>query len=110
MQLGMVGLGRMGSGMTGRLQQDGHDVKTYDPQVESTAASLGELAAQLDIPRAVWLMIPAGKITEDAFQELLGILQPGDTIVDGGNSNFRDSSGGTRRRQSASCTSSIRAS
>ncbi|HLM36162.1 MAG TPA: decarboxylating 6-phosphogluconate dehydrogenase [Gaiellaceae bacterium] len=91
MQLGMVGLGRMGSGMTGRLQQDGHDVKTYDPQVESTAASLGELAAQLDVPRAVWLMIPAGKITEDAFQELLGILQPGDTIVDGGNSNFRDS-------------------
>jgi 6-phosphogluconate dehydrogenase len=87
----MVGLGRMGSGMTGRLQQDGHDVKTYDPQVESTAGSLQELASQLDAPRAVWLMIPAGKITEDAFQELLGILEPGDTIVDGGNSNFRDS-------------------
>jgi 6-phosphogluconate dehydrogenase len=87
----MVGLGRMGSGMTGRLQQDGHDVKTYDPQVESTAGSLEELASQLDAPRAVWLMIPAGKITEDAFQELLGILEPGDTIVDGGNSNFRDS-------------------
>jgi 6-phosphogluconate dehydrogenase len=91
MQLGMVGLGRMGSGMTGRLQQDGHDVKTYDPQVDSTAGSLEELASQLDAPRAVWLMIPAGKITEDAFQELLGILEPGDTIVDGGNSNFRDS-------------------
>jgi 6-phosphogluconate dehydrogenase len=90
-QLGMVGLGRMGSGMTGRLQQDGHDVKTYDPQVESTAGSLEELASQLDAPRAVWLMIPAGKITEDAFQKLLGILEPGDTIVDGGNSNFRDS-------------------
>jgi 6-phosphogluconate dehydrogenase len=90
-QLGMVGLGRMGSGMTGRLQQDEHDVKTYDPKVESTAGSLGELAAQLEKPRAVWLMIPAGKITEDAFQELLGILEPGDTIVDGGNSNFRDS-------------------
>jgi 6-phosphogluconate dehydrogenase len=90
-QLGMVGLGRMGSGMTGRLQQDGHDVKTYDPQVESTAGSLEELASQLDAPRAVWLMIPAGKITEDAFQELLGILEPGDSIVDGGNSNFRDS-------------------
>jgi 6-phosphogluconate dehydrogenase len=90
-QLGMVGLGRMGSGMTGRLQQDGHDVKTYDPQVESTAGSLQELASQLDAPRAVWLMIPAGKITEDGFQELLGILEPGDTIVDGGNSNFRDS-------------------
>ncbi len=91
MQLGMVGLGRMGSGMTGRLQQDGHDVKTYDPKVESTASSLEELASQLEAPRAVWLMIPAGKITEDAFQELLGILEPGDTIVDGGNSNFRDS-------------------
>jgi 6-phosphogluconate dehydrogenase len=87
----MVGLGRMGSGMTGRLTQDGHDIKTYDPQVESTAASLEELASQLEAPRAVWLMIPAGKITEDAFQELLGILGPGDTIVDGGNSNFRDS-------------------
>ena len=91
MQLGMVGLGRMGSGMTGRLAQDGHDVKTYDPQVESTAGSLEELASQLKAPRAVWLMIPAGKITEDAFRELLGILEPGDTIVDGGNSNFRDS-------------------
>jgi 6-phosphogluconate dehydrogenase len=90
-QLGMVGLGRMGSGMTGRLTQDGHDIKTYDPQVESTAGSLDELASQLEAPRAVWLMIPAGKITEDAFQELLGILEPGDTIVDGGNSNFRDS-------------------
>jgi len=87
----MVGLGRMGSGMTGRLREDGHDVKTYDPKVESTAGSLEELASQLDAPRAVWLMIPAGKITEDAFQELLGILEPGDTIVDGGNSNFRDS-------------------
>jgi 6-phosphogluconate dehydrogenase len=91
MQLGMVGLGRMGSGMTGRLQEDGHDIKTYDPQVESTADSLEELASQLEAPRAVWLMIPAGKITEDAFQELLGILEHGDTIVDGGNSNFRDS-------------------
>jgi 6-phosphogluconate dehydrogenase len=90
-QLGMVGLGRMGSGMTGRLAQDGHDIKTYDPQVDSTAGSLEELASQLEAPRAVWLMIPAGKITEDAFQELLGILEPGDTIIDGGNSNFRDS-------------------
>ena len=75
MQLGMVGLGRMGSGMTGRLQQDGHDVKTYDPKVESTAGSLKELASQLEAPRAVWLMIPAGKITEDAFQELLERLK-----------------------------------
>ena len=103
MQLGMVGLGRMGSGMTGRLQQDGHDVKTYDPKVESTAGSLEELASQLEKPRAAWLMIPAGKITEDAFQELLGILEPGDTIVDGGNSNFRDS----QRRHAAAAERSL---
>ena len=92
MQLGMIGLGRMGNGMTERLRERGHDVKTYDPAVESrTAASLEELAAQLDAPRAFWLMIPAGKITEDAFQQLLTIAAKGDTIVDGGNSNFRDS-------------------
>ncbi len=87
----MVGLGRMGSGMTERLRQAGHDVKTYDPNVESTASSLAGLAEQLDAPRHVWLMIPAGEITENAFQELLAILQQGDAIVDGGNSNFRDS-------------------
>jgi 6-phosphogluconate dehydrogenase len=92
MQLGMIGLGRMGNGMTERLRERGHDVKTYDPAVESrTAASLEELASQLDAPRAFWLMIPAGKITEDAFQQLLTIAAKGDTIVDGGNSNFRDS-------------------
>jgi 6-phosphogluconate dehydrogenase len=90
-QLGMVGLGRMGSGMTDRLRQAGHDVKTFDPGVESTAGSLEELAGQLDAPRHVWLMIPAGEITENAFRELLGILEQGDAIVDGGNSNFRDS-------------------
>ena len=92
MQLGMIGLGRMGNGMTERLREHGHDVKTYDPNVEArTAASLAELKSQLDAPRAFWLMIPAGKITEDAFQQLLGIADEGDTIVDGGNSNFRDS-------------------
>ncbi|MDX6504949.1 MAG: 6-phosphogluconate dehydrogenase [Gaiellaceae bacterium] len=92
MQLGMVGLGRMGAGMTERLRRDGHDVKSFDPQVEArTATSLEELVSQLEAPRAVWLMIPAGKITEDSFQQLLGLLSEGDTIVDGGNSNFRDS-------------------
>src|SRR3954454_24863340 len=92
MQLGMVGLGRMGAGMTERLSRDGHDLKSFDPKVESrTAASLEELVTQLERPRAVWLMIPAGKITEDSFQQLLGLLEAGDTIVDGGNSNFRDS-------------------
>jgi 6-phosphogluconate dehydrogenase len=92
MQLGMIGLGRMGSGMTERLrEQGGHDVKTYDPQVDSTAESLHELAEQLEAPRAFWMMIPAGEITEKTFLELLDIADDGDTIVDGGNSNFRDS-------------------
>ena len=92
MQLGMIGLGRMGSGMTERLREGGHEVQTYDPNVETrTATSLAELKDQLQPPRAFWLMIPAGKITEDAFHELLGIVDRGDTIVDGGNSNFRDS-------------------
>jgi 6-phosphogluconate dehydrogenase len=91
-QLGMIGLGRMGHGMTDRLREGGHDVKSYDPNVaERTASSLDELKEQLEAPRAFWLMIPAGKITEDAFQQLLEIADADDTIVDGGNSNFRDS-------------------
>ena len=91
MQLGMVGLGRMGSGMTKRLEQHGIEMKTFDPNVGSTAKTLRTLAKQLDTPRHVWMMVPSGKITEDTFQKLLDILEPGDTIVDGGNSNFRDS-------------------
>ena len=87
----MVGLGRMGAGMTERLRQDGHEIMTYDPKVDSTAGSLGELVGQLEPPRHVWLMIPAGEITENAFRELLGLLERGDVVVDGGNSNFRDS-------------------
>ena len=92
MQLGMIGLGRMGNGMTERLREAGHEIATYDPAVDSrTATSLEELKSQLDAPRAFWMMIPAGKITEDTFQELLELADEGDTIVDGGNSNFRDS-------------------
>ena len=91
MQLGMIGLGRMGNGMTERLREGGHEIQTYDPKVDSTASSLEELAQQLESPRALWMMIPAGKITEDTFQQLLGILDESDTIVDGGNSNFHDS-------------------
>ena len=92
MQLGMIGLGRMGHGMTERLREQGHEVCTYDPNVEErTAASLEELKEQLDPPRAFWMMIPAGRVTEDVFHQLLDVVDEGDTIVDGGNSNFRDS-------------------
>ncbi len=73
-QLGMVGLGRMGANMTERLEEHGHEIKTFDPQKDSTAGSLEELVQQLDAPRAVWLMVPAGKITEDSFQTLLGVV------------------------------------
>jgi 6-phosphogluconate dehydrogenase len=92
MKLGMVGLGRMGGNMTERLRRDGHEVETYARTApERTADSLVELATQLEQPRVVWLMIPAGQPTENAFQTLLPLLEDGDTIVDGGNSNFRDS-------------------
>jgi 6-phosphogluconate dehydrogenase len=89
MQLGMVGLGRMGGNMTKRLEAAGHDVKTFDPQVDSTASSLEELAAQLDKPRSVWLMIPAG-IVDRVVGELAPHLEEGGTIVDGGNSYYVD--------------------
>ena len=71
--------------------------------VPSTAATLEELRDQLEAPRAFWLMIPAGKVTEDAFQELLRVAGPGDTVVDGGNSNFRDS----QRRYGDAATAGI---
>ncbi|MDX6435296.1 MAG: 6-phosphogluconate dehydrogenase, partial [Gaiellaceae bacterium] len=92
MQLGMIGLGRMGAGMTERLREAGHEIQTYDPNVDArTASSLTELKEQLKAPRAFWMMIPAGEITEQTFHQLLELADEGDTIVDGGNSNFRDS-------------------
>ncbi len=88
----MVGLGRMGGNMAERLRRHGHEVETYartDPT--RTVTSLEELVAKLAAPRVVWLMVPAGEATEHAYETLLGLLEPGDVLVDGGNSNFRDS-------------------
>jgi 6-phosphogluconate dehydrogenase len=100
MQLGMVGLGRMGANIVRRLMRDGHECVVYDvspdavKQLESDgatgASSLEDLAGKLKGPRAVWMMVPAGKITEDTVQGLAGVLQKGDTIIDGGNSYYRD--------------------
>jgi 6-phosphogluconate dehydrogenase len=90
-KLGMVGLGRMGGNMTKRLENDGHVVQTYARSGGGTASSLEELVGQLEPRRAVWLMIPAGDPTEAAVTQLLELLQAGDVIVDGGNSNFHDS-------------------
>jgi 6-phosphogluconate dehydrogenase len=101
MKIGMVGLGRMGANMTTRLMLDKHEVVVYDRSPEAVAheaaegaigsASLADLVSKLSPPRAVWIMVPSGKPTDDTISELLGLLAPGDIIIDGGNSNFHDS-------------------
>src|SRR5262245_18979365 len=87
----MVGLGRMGSGRTRPLEVHGHEANTYDPKVDATADTTEELVEQLEPPRHVWLMVPSGEITEQSVQQALEVVKPGDTIIDGGNSYFRDS-------------------
>jgi 6-phosphogluconate dehydrogenase len=92
MKLGMVGMGRMGGSMVERLRRSGHEVETYTrTNPARTATSLADLVGKLEHPRVVWLMIPAGDPTERSFQELLGLLEKDDIIVDGGNSHFTDS-------------------
>jgi 6-phosphogluconate dehydrogenase len=104
MEIAMIGLGRMGANMAQRLMRGGHKVVGYDPADAArallekngaqTAASLEQMVAKLAAPRTVWLMVPAGQITDSTITNLVPLLAPGDTIIDGGNSNYRD----TQRR------------
>ncbi len=92
MQLGMIGLGRMGGNMTERLRRGGHEVIGYDRDPEvSEVGSIEELIGKLERPRSVWSMVPAGDPTEQTIQTAAGALEEGDLVIDGGNSNFRDS-------------------
>src|SRR5690349_5007794 len=91
MQLGLVGLGRMGGNMRERIRSAGHEVIGYDrnPDV-SDVASIAELVEKLAAPRVVWTMVPAGEITESTIDQLGELLSAGDVIIDGGNSKFTD--------------------
>jgi 6-phosphogluconate dehydrogenase len=100
MELGMVGLGRMGANMARRLMQDGHRCVVYDVNPDAVSAlasegaagasSLQDLASKLSPPRSVWVMVPAGEITEKTVRDVAAVLESGDAIVDGGNSYYRD--------------------
>ncbi len=107
MELGMIGLGRMGGNMAQRLLRGGHKVVGFDPDAGARAAlegdgggsaeSLQALVAALPAPRVVWMMVPAGRITDGTVDTLAGLLAPGDVVIDGGNSNYKD----TLRRAAA---------
>ncbi len=91
MQLGLIGLGKMGGNMRERLRRAGHEVVGFDRNPEVTdVASLDELVAALHSPRTVWVMVPAGEITRGVVRELADRLSPGDLVIDGGNSRFTD--------------------
>ena len=100
MQIGMVGLGRMGANMAQRLHEAGHDVVGYDPDAAARerfakvgarcVATLDAVPAALDAPRAIWLMVPAGKAVDDTLAALLPAIDAGDSVIDGGNSNYKD--------------------
>jgi len=100
MQIGMVGLGKMGANMTQRLLEKGHDVVVFDVAAAARdeaaakgarpAATLADLVAALDPPRAVWVMVPSGDPTTQTIDSLRGLLAAGDVVVDGGNSNYKE--------------------
>ncbi|MFJ8591371.1 phosphogluconate dehydrogenase (NAD(+)-dependent, decarboxylating) [Streptomyces sp. NPDC093598] len=91
MQIGLVGLGKMGGNMRERLRNAGHTVIGYDTNPEkSDASSLADLVNQLEAPRTVWVMVPAGEPTQHVIDQLAGLLKPYDTVVDGGNSRWTD--------------------
>ncbi|MEV7796735.1 phosphogluconate dehydrogenase (NAD(+)-dependent, decarboxylating) [Streptomyces sp. NPDC087512] len=91
MQIGLVGLGKMGGNMRERLRSAGHTVVGYDtnPQL-ADVASLVDMVDQLERPRAVWVMVPAGAATQGVIDQLGALLKPGDTVIDGGNSRWTD--------------------
>jgi 6-phosphogluconate dehydrogenase len=100
MRIGFIGLGRMGSNMVRRLLLDGHEIVAFNRTAEKTreiagegaipSFSLEELVSKLPKPRTVWVMVPAGDVTEAQIDELTELLEPGDTVIDGGNTNFHD--------------------
>jgi 6-phosphogluconate dehydrogenase len=91
-KVGMVGLGKMGGNMAARLGAAGHEVVGYDAfSASSQVASLAELVQRLEAPRVVWAMVPSGKPTEEVITKLGDLLAAGDIVIDGGNSNWRDS-------------------
>lgn len=91
MQLGLIGLGKMGFNMRERLRGGGHEVVGYDPRPEvSDVPSLAALAEQLEAPRVVWVMVPSGEITRETIEDLAGVLSSGDLVIDGGNSRYTE--------------------
>lgn len=91
MQLGLIGLGKMGFNMRERLRGGGHEVVGYDPRPEvSDVPSLAALAEQLEAPRVVWVMVPSGEITRETIEDLAEVLSSGDLVIDGGNSRYTE--------------------
>ena len=91
MQLGLIGLGKMGFNMRARLRDGGHEVVGYDPRPEvSDVESLSALAAALESPRVVWVMVPSGTVTDQTISELAKVLSDGDLVIDGGNSRYTE--------------------